>query len=490
MPQSEDLKLNLSPLKVPNPFGRAGELKEIEKHISNNQNLILLGPRRVGKTTLLNAIEIRKSKEYNIVKYDCQSDRDISSFFANLLVSAKHPKIFVSSKGTKYEGEFKKEREIVEKIIKENKCSPFLIENIVCGDVKKSEEENIKDSTAFLLMLGYDELSNENGDKPVVEEYKFALHYNIPILCMIKGTDDDKRSKDVKLIIGDIINKRIGFYYQYKNLKELKKVLKETIIRNKEKWNKEKTINLKKEKYKDIGDIFFNSIKEQKDEKFLILIDELGELRHDKTIDNFESFLPYFDAKIKETDVKNSTFVITGSENIFTTSYQKYFSSFWPIDIDVFNEETAKNFIRCVLKLNNEDKYFDKIISVWGTLPKDLVSLYYELSEKEVNNEKIKDALISVIKKPEFNLEGQYPYLEKEDITCLKNISQYLPASENELKPYVSSEIFGRVSREQFILKENNGKYHFVSKLFWWGIMYDFDRKIFENFLKNILENG
>ncbi|PKP59255.1 MAG: hypothetical protein CVT89_01495 [Candidatus Altiarchaeales archaeon HGW-Altiarchaeales-2] len=490
MPNSEDLKLTLGPLNVPNPFGRDRELKEIEKYISSNQNLILLGPRRVGKTTLLNAIEIRKSKEYNLIRYDCQSDRDISSFFANLLVSAKHPKIFVSSKGTKSNGEFKEERRIAEEIIKENKCSPFLIENIVSSDVKKSEEENIKDSTAFLLMLGYGELSNEKGDKPVVEEYKFAIHYNIPILCMIKGTDDDKRSNDVKWIIEDIENNRRGIYRKYENLEEFKKVLKDAIIENNEKWDKEKIDNLKKERYKNIGDIFFNSIKEQKDEKFLILIDELGELRHDKMIDDFESFLSYFGAKIKEMKVKNFTFVITGSENIFTSSYQKYFGSFWFLDTDVFNEETAKSFIARVLKLDNVNKYLDKIIEVCGTLPKDLVLMCYGLKEKEVNNEEIKDTLISVIRTPEFILEQQYLYLEKEDLDFLKNISQYLPASENEIKPYVSSKIFEKVSREQFILKENNGKYMFVSKLFWWRIMYDLYREKFEKFLKNILENG
>ena len=80
-------RTSLMPLDDPNPFGRDDELHEIEECISNYENLILLGARRIGKTSLLNAIRKRKEegykieREYEVIFYDCEEHRKINQFF-------------------------------------------------------------------------------------------------------------------------------------------------------------------------------------------------------------------------------------------------------------------------------------------------------------------------------------------------------------------------------------------------------------------------
>jgi len=182
------IELSNNPLDVKNPFGRKNELKEIEENFFHN-NLILLGPRRVGKTTLLNAIKKRNEKNYRIIKYDCGKDRNVNSFFAELYTSVKKLKFFVSSVGKKDKGELKEERKWAEKIIKEHGHDAFLIENIVSNhggtDVEK---ENIENSDGFVIILG----EGEKGvSKEVVKEYGFAREYDIPVLCFVKGSNDE-----------------------------------------------------------------------------------------------------------------------------------------------------------------------------------------------------------------------------------------------------------------------------------------------------------
>ncbi len=398
MDKTTKLRISLMPLDDPNPFGRDDTLHEIERCISNYENLILLGARRIGKTSLLNAIRKRKEegykieREYEVIFYDCEEHRKINQFFAKLFVSTTVPKIFVSSIGKKSKGELGEEREVAEKTIKGQGCEPFLIENIVESDNgTKVEEKNIKNSFAFLLILG-----KEKSDK-VIDEYNFAIKYSIPILCLIKGLDDKERDHSIINIIKDLEENERGIYKRYENLGEFKKVLETVIEDKKEEWKKKWIKRSESDSFRDAGDSFFTSIEKQTNRRFLILIDEFGELkRGDKK--NFDEFLPYF--KTKRAGLKNCTFVITGSENVFMRSYAKYFGEFKRIKIEKFDIKTAKELIINELGWDKQNIFLDKIIEISGTLPKDLVYVISELrdwNEQNFGNNEAKNIIVKII---------------------------------------------------------------------------------------------
>ncbi|PKP58723.1 MAG: hypothetical protein CVT89_02385 [Candidatus Altiarchaeales archaeon HGW-Altiarchaeales-2] len=485
----EKIKLSHNSLDVKNPFGREKELREIEKYISTHNNLIMLGARRVGKTTLLNAIAKRKEKGYKIIRYDCEENRKISAFFAKLLVYTGIPKIFVSSIGKKNKGELANERKSAEEIIKNQVCEPFLIENIVDSDSgTEVEEKNINDSTAFLLILG-----NEESDE-VKKEYEIAIKYNIPIFCFIKGLEDKEKKPNVKHIIEDIRENKRGIYKRYESIEEFKNVLSNSIKEKINEWNQRSIIRYASSPFRSVGEVFFTNIKNQDNRKFLILIDEFGELKRGDSKE-FNDFLPYFRTKINElTEVKNCIFVLTGSENVFTTSPAKPFGGFKRIKIEKFDIETAKKLIINAMGWNTQNSSLDKIIEIIGTLPKDLVYFIGELrnrSKQYFNNKEIKNILVKIIDTDsEFKIDKQYPYLEKGGINFLKHISEILPASKREILRWDNKEeIFEKMCNEYFILEEKNGKYEFVSKLIGWKTIYNDDREKFNKKLDKLLKN-
>ncbi|OQX19756.1 MAG: hypothetical protein BWK75_05400 [Candidatus Altiarchaeales archaeon A3] len=462
---------------IVNPPGREEEIATLENYISQNKNIILLGARRVGKTTLLNAIEARKKESYKVIYYNCEQYREINHLFAYLFARSKKLKIFVSSIGTKEEGELKEERGLTEEILSKYDCEPFLIENYARPySPEKVEEEEIKNSDVFLLILGKDKSEN------VKKEFEFALKYDIPILCLIKNYSGSNKEKGeiVQEIITHIknIEKEKGgmcTYKRYYSLVEFKSVLEECIKNEKERWIGTTIDKYRKEEFRKVGDKFFEARKQSKD-TFLILIDELGELRKDGK-NNFEDFLAYLRGKTKEANNARISFVLTGSENVFTLESQKYFSDFEIVEINPFSKNVAKDVLRKIMKIEFEDVILEKIVALCGTLPADIKNFgeKFEWIIKANGKEKWKDAIIksitAIVNKEGYRIEELFfKNLSSETRNFLEEVIIHLPATKNEMKIYFPHENFEGILKEVtqnfIILKQDEGlKYDCVSRL-------------------------
>ncbi len=487
---------------IADPPGRAEEISKLENYILNNKNTILLGARRVGKTTLLKAIEVRKKEEYNLLYYDCEKQRSISHLFAHLFSHSKKLKFFVSSVGKKDKGELADERKFAEECITNQRYDAFLIENHASTDQPLVvEEKNIKDSDVFLLILG-----KEEGNKNVKEEFEFALEHNIPILCMIKGPseDDEKRGKTVQEIISQIrdIKKEKGeaccLYHRYYSMEEFKNTLKESIERNKDEWIQSIIKKYGEEKFREIGDKFFKSVNRQDKKKFLILIDELGELKKDKK-NNFEDFLAYLKGKINENS--NTIFILTGSENVFTLSNQKYFSSFEISMIKPFDNSVGKEVLKKLMKTKVADIFLDEIIARCGTLPADIekfVEKFEEIVKKRGKDDLMKviiDTTKTIIKDEGFRIEKLFfENLNDGTKRFLEAIIPHLPATKDTMKTYFPSknfdEILKKITDEYIILEEKeNKKYDTVSGLLKLSVIKRTNPDEFEKIIKKLRNN-
>jgi len=488
----------LLPLDKLNPPGRDKELEEISGLIKKGQDIILIGPRRVGKTTIINAIKRRFEKEYSVINYDCMESRNIPELYTKLYVKSKPLEIFVSSIGKKKQNELGKERELAEKVIKELHHEPFLIENIMRPDSPDNvEEKNIKNSDAFLLILGKKE------SNAVEKEYNFALTHNIPLFCMIKGSDDKEREEGVKRIIKDIKEKEKIVYKRYSDTKEFEENLKEGIKEKDKEWRKEKIKRIRDEirdekwTWQDIGDKFWDIIKEQKDKNYLFLIDEFGELREDKMVKNkkidFGNFMAHFSAKIKEKPNRVS-FILTGSENIFTfLPYQKDFTNFKNVSVSLFDTNTAKKMLKNKMP-NLTDEIATNVIEKFGTLPYDLQLFLSESKDAyDYSEEKVNSILKKLVK--DEGLKTRDVFFKYLDDESKKLADEILPElikvglKREELKVYSKSKNFDtfldNLTNRFFILEMNDFYYHPVSKFLAWAVVYyDKDIERFNSLLK------
>ena len=487
---NEDI-LRPGALDMPNPPGREKEMKEIKQMIKEQRHIILLGARRVGKTSLKNAI-VKTNLEHTIIEDDCMNHRNINMLFAHLFAYSKHIKIFVSSVGKKGKEELGKEREIAEKTIKKCGCEPFLIENIADPDPPSDvEEKNIADSDAFLLILGKEDSEN------VMEEYKFALEYKIPIFCMIKGEKDDGRDTKVIGIIKEIQQNNTAVYKRYSNgkeeefIKEFREILNDSIERKEKEWRRERIERCMKDEWRITADKFFESVKGQKN-KFLFLIDEFGELRNDANV-NFDDLLAYLRAKTDEPQ-ENVLFIITGSENVFTFENQKYlinFDNFW---VRPFENGIAVEVLRIMLKDKHlDDKLLNKFIEICGTLPADIKLFALKIRrKKKINEDDLIDITNELMKNRELIMVRDifFNSLDSESKKFLEKIMPDLPASKNQMKllyePENFDEILDKISEYHFILEEKGGVYYPISSLLRWAIIYKNDINRFNDLITKI----
>ncbi len=487
--------ISTTSLNVKNPPEREKEIKEINEAIENNQSIILLGTRRVGKTTILNAIEKIKEEKYKIVRYDCMERReDISALFAIFFAYSKKLKIFVSSIGKKGKGELGKERKDAEKVIKNLGHEAFLIENLMDSNPPiEIEEDNIKDADAMLLILG-----NEYS-KNVEDEYNFARGYGKLIFCMIKGNKDDEKDEGVRKIINGMQEEKdTRIYRRYECIEKFKEVIEKTIKRKSDEWRRNTTDECSKRDWREIAEKFFENIKNQ-NEKFLFLIDEFGEIRKKsmKKDENFEDMLAYVAAKIDK--LENGIFVITGSDNVFTLSSQKYFKNFRNYTLHPFEENVATRVLNIILNKELNNDLLRKIIKIFGTVPGDLQLFASRVREEtEINDENILKITEKLITEEGSKItEIYFANLDEELINFLKNMMLHLPASEETIRLYFKGteeklkEILTRVSDSHFILeKKGNNKYYPYSNFLWLNIVYKNNSKEFNKIIKNILNKN
>ncbi|PKP57054.1 MAG: hypothetical protein CVT89_05135, partial [Candidatus Altiarchaeales archaeon HGW-Altiarchaeales-2] len=492
---------SLIALKVENPPGRKEEIKIIRENIKRRKDVILLGARRVGKTTLLNAIE-KIEKGYEIIRYDCMEEKgNISALFTHLFAYSKKPKIFVSSVGRKKKEEVGKDREAAEEVIKENGCDAFLIENSPSTDKPiEVEEENIKNSDAFLLILG------NKYSKNVKDEYEIALAYDIPVLCMIKGEKDENRDSKIKEIIEEIKKKEERIYNRYNNIEEFRKNLEKSIKEKVERWRSKRTTRFKNVSWKDAANEFFEELQNApRNKEFLFVIDELGELRkkNTKKDDDFEDMLGFISSKISQKP-NNNVFIFTGSENVFTLHRQKYFSNFHRLLISPFKKDVAAPILKQILSnMKIDNNLLNKTIEICGCLPHDLqlfASKLIEIGRKEAYEEDIINATEKVIRENGKALEDAFlEYLDEESKKFIRQLSLYLPLSKDEIGLSLQiqddklNKFIEKVAKHYFILEEReDNKYWFVSNLLQLWLFYDTDSKKFHEKIKNIVkkENG
>ncbi len=487
-------------LSVKNPPGRKEEINKIKEAISANQNIILIGPRRVGKTTLLNAIEKQmENSKYRIVRYDCMGYKgNISALFAYLLAYTKPLKIFVSSIGKRGKGELGKERESAGSMLNKLGYNPFLIENFPdSDDPEKVEEDNIKDSDAFLLILG-----NEYS-KEVEQEFGFAKFYEVPVFCMIKGKCDEERDNKVSKIIDGIRKNKEMIYHNYESIEEFEEVIEKT-INKKDKEQREEIFKKYKnnEEWIEISEKFFESLKTQKEKRFLFLIDEFGELRkkdqdNKVTVNkNFEYMCAHLKAQIEKIK-NNALFIITGSENVFTLYPQKYFEIFSKITIKPFERDLAISVLNEILTKKIDNELGGKIIEIVGTLPADL-----QLFVSKVNkNAKIDKSNLYKIVKGLMTDEGFsmqelfFEHLDKDTLKFLERIIPFLPASIDEIKTSFNEqkenldELMKKVTEYYFILeKRDDNKYYPYSNLLYLSVINKNAPAKFEEIINNILK--
>lgn len=484
--------LKLNALDIENPPGRKNEINEIKEMIRNKQHLILLGPRRVGKTTLLNAIKKQIKHRYKVIKYDCMEDPgNKSALFAYLFAFSKSLKIFVSSIGKKDKGELSEERSLAEKIIKEANHEPFLIENLPDPNPPlQVEEDNIKNSDVLLLILG-----NEYSEN-VEDEYKLAKYYNIPVYCMVKGSDDSKREDEIIKMLEEIKKNKV--YHRYNDATEFEKTLKEILHKENEKWRKMTFDRYKNKKWEESLENFFESLENQK-EKILFLIDEFGEIKKSEDDKEFEQMCKQMRAGIEK--MKDKIFILTGSVNVFTISSQKPFIIFSNYLVKPFEKNIAIEVLKEILNTINvkiDDKTAEKVIEVIGTLPADLqLFALRALQYKNVGEINVKIAQEIIKKTVEEERSKQDIFSEKIDENAkefLKRVIPYLPATKEEIKRIYYEpddkieKILETVTDSYFILKKDGDRYFPYSNMLYLTTVHKQNKEKFNEIINKLQE--